>query len=756
MSGDSNSGGKPRRTLIAYCALAERLSKPKANMFQALVPFFAEACQELAGEMFDANKFSQAVRRNFGIEIPKLAALGIAEQLAGEGILEIVAGYAQSTTYRYSVRVRDAGKDVSPVTEAEVEKILALFSTYCQENAELTAEQVSKLNAEFLDRLLNIDSMRLLARRDASITMKRSSETLQLVKNVVDNGEVAKHSLHLDFLVSSFLIDIRENNAGAFEVISNIAFASMAAEAIACFREPQQDAGDLSGLTVLLDTPLVLDMLGVNFEYAEYGKELLQMLKESGCNIAVLDHSVAEAENSVTAKLGYMRSGVNQLTAGSSVRPSLLAALSGNIAERVESRLEISIKRDPEVNLHRRSQNTVGDIEADMNSRMAAWRNEDAKQHDRKSVWALISLRDSTNLQPRICKSGWLLLTRNTPLLRISNDSWRAWLKGATKHSPSNIERWAPVAMSDKQFAGYVWARTGGGASTIPKTLLLAHCSAAVRPRADVKAKAYNLLLEMYGQEEAQDLIALFEDREGGRALMKATLGDPEDVTPQRMSLILEKVKLAAGEFAAAHARDEAAKELENERQKSASTILKIQDTALLETKREREDKDRIILEMFAEQQRASALEIESKNLKADIKNKEQQEIARRELIVEKGLKAGNREYWGCRWLLVLLFGLTTWVVSANILELTQGLNALLSIVISIFGYWFVPDFLEPVIRSVADRRFRSFLNHMDPNIDFNRIDRNYKDRTWAWKRDCQAGLYGEIDATPMSSVVIK
>lgn len=309
------------------------------------------------------------------------------------------------------------------------------------ENSDLTSEQTKSLSTEFLERLLNIDSMRLLARRETSITTKRSPWTLQINKASIETEGVTRHSLHLDYLVSSFLINLRESDPAAFETVSNIAFASMAAEAIACFREPQKEAGDLSSLTVLLDTPLVLDMLGVNAEYADYGKDLLQMLKESGCNVAVLDHSVAEAENTIQAKLAYMRSGINQLALGTSVRPNFLAALSGNVAERVEARLQIKIKRDPEINLHRRSQTTVGDIESDMNSRMAAWRNEDAKDHDRKSVWAMISLRDSTLLQPRICKAGWLLLTRNTPLLKISNDAWKTWLKGSTKHSQANIER---------------------------------------------------------------------------------------------------------------------------------------------------------------------------------------------------------------------------------------------------------------------------------------------------------------------------
>lgn len=736
MNENNNGGSKPQRTLIAYCALAERLNRPQANMFQALVPFFAEACQDFAGEMFDANKFSDAVRKNYGIEIPKLAALGIAEQLAAEGILEVVSGYINSTTYRYCDMVRTIGKDTSPITENDVKKILELFTEYCLFNADFSSAQIDSLNSDFLERLLNIDSMRLLARREASITTKRSAETLQLTKPNSQNSEIIRHSLQLDFLVSSFLIHLRETDSTTFETVSNIAFASMAAEAIACFREPQQDPGDLSELTVLLDTPLILDMLAVNSEYSEYGKDLLKMLKESGCNIAVLDHSIAEAENTVRAKLGYLRSGINQLTSTISVSANLLSALSGNITERVDTRLGISVKKDPVIDLHRKSPNTVGDIEADINQRMAAWRNEDAKEHDRKSVWALISLRDSTTLQFRICKSKWILLTRNTPLLRISNDSWKTWLKGSTNHSNANIDRCAPVSMTDKQFAGYVWARTGGGPSTIPDSLLLAHCSAAVRPRADIKAKAYNLMLEIYGQEEAQDLVALFEDREGGRALMKATLGDPEDVTPQRISMIIERVKLAAGEFAASRVRQEAEQALTEVAKKNQETISKIQSEASLEAERIQKEKEiekaTYAQEIFKEQQLVANLEEEKRNLEADLKRKEAEELSRRNSTLQKGIEAGSREYWAFRWLVVLIFALCTGIISTNIAELPPTITLISTILLSALGYWFVPEFLEPFARSLADKRFNFIINQIDSRIERTNIKKDYKNKHWS------------------------
>lgn len=732
MSLSTNGADRPARTLIAYCALAERLSHPKSNMFQALVPFFAEACQDFAGEIFDASKFSSAVKKNYGIEIPKLAALGIAEQLANEGILEVVSGYANSTTYKYSVSIQSASKEVSSVTESDVQKILELFRAYCSSSIELSPEKSATLNSDFLDRLLHIDSMRLLARREASIATKRTASTLLLKRETSESEEEIQHSLHLDFLVSSFLIDLRDSDSNAFETVSNIAFANMAAEAIACFREPTGGASDLSGLTVLLDTPLVLDMLGVNAEYQDYGKDLLSMLKASGCSVAVLDHSIAEAENTVQAKLSFLRSGINQLATGTSAKPNFLAALSSNIAERVETRLGITVKKDPEINLHRRSQNTVGDIESQMTTRMSAWRNEDAKDHDRQSVWAMISLRDSTTLQPRICQVGWLLLTRNTPLIKIANDSWKMWLKGSTKHSQANIERWAPMAMTDKQFAGYVWARNGGGPSTISQSLLLAHCSAAVRPRADIKAKAYNLLLEMHGQEEALDIIALFEDREGGRALMRATLGDPEDVTAQRMPYILERVKLAAGEFAAARAREESKLELEVERRRSFEQLEQLQKDADEESARLKSESSDKEQEIFNERSRTYALETQARNLIADLKVKSDLELQRKTRIYKKGFEAGTREHKSCRILCVLIFGLTGWTISVNIFDLSASLSTLLSVIFSIAGFWIVPELLQPYVIRIANRRASSVINHLDADLSFSDITADYKAKTWS------------------------
>lgn len=707
---------RPQRALIAYCALADRLNKPGANMLQALVPFFEEACRDFAGEVFDANKFSQTIKMCYGIEIPRLAVLGIAEQLSKEGVLEVLTDYSKNISYKYSTSIGTKNREANAISENDINQILNLFTEYCTLKVELNDEEKISLNNDFLERLLNIDSMRLLSRREESIATKKTNTTLQLNSSSSDLDN-HQHARRLDFLVSNFLIHLRETNQNAFEIVSNIAFANMAAEAIACFREPPNESNDLSNLTVLLDTPLILDMLGVNTEYEDYGNELLSMLKESNCNISVLDHSIAETENTIQAKYSYLRSGVNQIVQGISISPNTLFALIGNVAERVQNRLKISIEKDPEINLHRSFPSTVGDIQANMDSRMLAWKNIEAKNHDKQSVWAMIALRDTAVVQPKICNSGWMLLTKNTVLMKIANDSWKTWLKGATNHGPSLVERWTPVAMTDKQFAGYIWARNGGGPSTISQSLLLAHCSAAVRPRADIKAKAYNLILSMYGLDKAQDIVALFEDREGGKALMQATLGDPEDVTIERIPYIIEQVKLGAGEFAAKLAREEAQRVLDAEREKNAQEMFEIRDASKREIKALDDEKTQTAQQLFEQQRQIDSLKLHTDNLKLDLDNKNKIEIYRKFSILNDGFVAGKREYNACRLLIALLYSITGCLIAINYFNISSPIIILLTILISFLGYGFVPSLLEKWYQKKAESRFLEYVKNIDSSI---------------------------------------
>lgn len=709
-----NQNIRPKRTFIAYCVLAEKLNTPGVGPIQALIPFVAEACQHLAGELFDAEKLSRAVSEHYGIQIPRLAALGLAEQLASEGLLTVVSERQQSTIYKFSY-LADTSQP-SPVTEMEVESIFNSFAEYCKSDALLGTIDDSTLQSAFLERLLNVDSMRILSRKEASISAKKSSDTLVLVRPQEDQRNVKE--LRLDFKVSQFLIDLRENNAPRFEQVSNVAFANMAAEAIACFREPPEEVSSLSSLTVYLDSPLLLDILGVNSEYSDYGTELLSIIKKSGAVPAVFDHCVDEAESAIHSHLSYLRSGINKHNShyGMSTKPDLLSSLIGNVAERADKQYGIQIHRDPETQMHRRAQSTVGDIETEMNKRMLAWGKPEAKEYDRKSVWAMLATRDANQPSTRICDSKWILLTRNTPLVSISNDAWKVWLKGSTKHSLSFIERCSPIAMSDKQFSGYIWARTGGGNGAISRARLLAHCSSAVRPRADVKARAYNLVLELSGRQEADHMAALLEDREGAKALMRATAGDPEDVTKERLPFIIHEVKLAAGEYAATVVREEKEKEIELVQQKHQEQLIQ----AEAETQKNEESLKATIsevsMQLLQEQQEKLDLKLKHEALTVALAEQEAAKLKRKSEILASAYLIGAKEIRKYCWYV----GVITFLLVINA-SLYSGdhifISALIFALLAILGFWFAQDYLTKQILKLAFKKYKSEIKRADASI---------------------------------------
>lgn len=728
-----NFNERPKRALIAYCVLADRLRTPGVGILKALMPFVAEACREYAGEMFDAEKFSNAVSARFGIRIPRLAALGLTDQLTQEGLLTVVSGYATSVTHRYAQNVSNLEiAETSPITEAEIDAVLANFVSHCRTDEKLANQTEIFLHEAFLDRLLNIDSMRILGRKEASVAIKKNVNTLSLKTDDHPAQLPDRVELHLDFVVSQFLLDLRSTNEAGFERVSDIAFANMAAEAVACFRDPPAKDSPIVDLTVYLDSPLLLDALGVNSEYAQYGCELIEMIKESGATPAVFDHCVDEAESVIHARLSSLRSGINKVANRISVNGSadLLSVLVGNVAIRAEARLGIAVHRDPEAHLHRRNPETVGTIETNMNDRMKNWLSSEAKEYDRKSVWSMLAIRDTSQPKMRICESVSLLLSRNTILVEIANSAWRTWLKGSNKHSRHHIENWTPVSMSDKQFAGYLWMRSGDTGESISRSRLLAHCSAAVRPRADIKAKTYNLLVELNGQGAADDFAALMEDREAAKALMRTTRGDPEDVTSERLPYILDRVMMEAGEHAAAKVRAEGKKQLDEALESHELEITRIHLESAKAQKIQEDQAQSAKNDLIQQKLETDNLCLQNEKLK---KAAEEVLVRDRQLhfeILSQGLMAGNKWYKKGRLICAGLFGLLT-ILVGYISNSSPLVSWLFGGVLSCFGFWFMPTMLNRPLNFLALKRLTRVVNMRDPKLTIPNPPPNFELGSW-------------------------
>jgi hypothetical protein len=70
--------------------------------------------------------------------------------------------------------------------------------------------------------------MRILSRREGSAAVKKSSNTLITTQlNFIEEQD--RIELHLAYRVSQFLLDLEAGNKTEFDLVSNIAFANMAA-----------------------------------------------------------------------------------------------------------------------------------------------------------------------------------------------------------------------------------------------------------------------------------------------------------------------------------------------------------------------------------------------------------------------------------------------------------------------------------------------------------------------------------------------
>lgn len=259
---------------------------------------------------------------------------------------------------------------------------------------------------------------------------------------------------------------------------------------------------------------------------------------------------------------------------------------------------------------------------------------------------------------------------------------------------------------------------------------MLAHCSAAVRPRSDIKARAYNLVLELSNRQEADDVAALLEDREGARALMRATSGDPEDVTKERLPYILEQVRLAAGEFAAAKVREEGQQQLDAARAVYATELEQVRRAAGVAQALQDAEANRIRQQLLQQDQDAQWLAGQNATLQAQLAASAQAERARQSQLLQEAFQSGRKTYRALRWAAALAFGLLSGAI-AWVANKEPALAAAATVLLGTLGFWFVPDFLDRPMQAAATKRMRAVLAVKDKALVLPTHPLDFKQSVW-------------------------
>ncbi len=572
-----SSQSQSERALVAWAVLGDTIKH--ADLYEGLFGFVRPIAHAKAGQRFVPFELCDALRDAYGLNMPVMVMESLAERLLNAGLLTVYTKTQAATIYTYSQSADELNGGVS---REAISQMLAKFRDYIRSSHEKYASNADEaLDNEFFKRLLHVDSLALLSRRDTPESLKRTANTITLRKL----GEESSPSLgetsslrsdeHLDYLFARFVLGVRDESPDTFNLLCDIASANLAAEALLTYREPPKRGDALQGLSIYLDAPLCMDILGVNIGREDYGLELTRVIKNTGVDICVFLHSINEVERVLEARC---QSYLQATAAGSSVysvEPPIIRdrvrAIVNHVEQTLIDRLGCRIV-DATTSVPPMIRARIGASEEnDIRTHLMSWSSSEGREVDVSSVCDLIRLRSTQEVPTRIISAGPTLVTRNTVLNRTANTAWSSWLVQSGRATNERIKKTAPLSISDRHLVGLIWITQGGGIGELSRELLVANCSSATAARRDVVVRVHNMLIST-SPEDAKLFSAIIIDQRAERALMDATFGDPNVVGDDNVLDLLDRIKKATAAEVAEEKNAEISR-IEAERDAAASAL---------------------------------------------------------------------------------------------------------------------------------------------------------------------------------------
>ncbi|WP_296891790.1 hypothetical protein [Thiobacillus sp.] len=538
--------GHTERAMIAYAVLKHQLAS--ADLYEGLMVFFRPVTSSLAGRLFVPSELATELVNRYALRVPALVLESLVERMSNAGLIRKRTERDRVASYEYV-----ASDDI--VTNASLPKITDLLDRFKEfarkQSSELSELSDASLDDALFDRLVRIESLEILSRRDGLEVPKHTARTITLrKKDVVTTDDKSQIDLHLDYVVPRFILALTESDAEGFDLLNDIASANLAAETLLTYREPPRRGEALDEFDLYLDAPLCLDILGVNPGREEYGQQLSQELKRAGCRVYVFLHSISEIERVLDARKQSYLSGITPFDRYQVDPPrvrDLVNALVGHTEQVLIEQFGFQVIDSAAAIPAGRRASVGAEEEKAIRDQLVGWKNADGREVDVATCCDLIRMRSGMDIQTRIQKAGAILATRNAVLARAANATWKTWLTGKNKGSRERIRNAAPLAILDKQLVGLLWITQGGQAGSIGRAHLVANCAAAIATRKDVITRVYNTLLET-SEQSAKIFSALINDQRAERALMDTTFGDPDVITDESVLPLLEKVRMATAQ----------------------------------------------------------------------------------------------------------------------------------------------------------------------------------------------------------------
>lgn len=505
----------PASALVGYAVLRSNYNADAPTYLENFQPFILSVLASSRENYLAKQRIAEMIRENFGITIPVHVVAKLIRRLNKQGATSPIGQEAISITE--SGRVRASGVAEQVVTyKRRQQELVQEFRKFVghkyPHHAHLLTEDIGAALAEYFDK----HAAPLLEQSLRGRT--RPTATAQ----------------GLDFLVSSFVREIAENDQTRFAYVVEAAKGAMLASVLVLDTSGLSDS--LNSLSIVLDTPVIMDALGFHGEIPQAAAlQVLTLASSQGARLVTFEHVVGEVEGILESIEHALRPGYRSKSTAAGFlhfaetghAPADLAILRRRLSSLLADVGVSTIARPDgyyqfgldEAELERILQEKVG------------YTQDAARINDVYSLSAVQRLRKGTR-DKAIEHCRFVMVTSNSNLVRASIE----FDKG---------NRSFPLAITIEALASILWVRTPAAASDVPKQILLASAFAGMQPDPHLWAQYLNEIdkLEDNQTVTADEAIVLRSHHVSRETLMDETLGNLENLTLDSPLEALQRLK---------------------------------------------------------------------------------------------------------------------------------------------------------------------------------------------------------------------
>lgn len=523
-SGDSGASQKQpsdergRALLVSFAMLQVRWDNQNSSYIDNFVPFVAHCVKTSGAQAIATQEVQNQLQSRFGLVLPQYALNTVIKRGVRQGLFRLENHMLVPDEKALEGTNLEPAQQRAQRVYAQLLKKFVDFARV-KHGRQFTEDQVDDAFLAYVtDRAIPIVRATLLG------------EGYQpYLANLGD----------LELLVADFIVHLSRTDVEGFDLLDMIVRGCMLATAL-YLPDPNDRARAVTDLTVYVDTPVLIDILGLTDDARhEAARELVKLLQDLGARVRCFSHTLQETENLLLASAPALATTVadgrtvNEIVSYAASRGWGRTQLELKAAqvERDLQALGISVGDAPDYRV--RLSLDEGRLEEVLQT-VVGYARPETRSYDVRSLTAIWRLREGRS-QRHLESARAIFVTSNEYLVRASARFF--------EETPNGSQ--VPVATLDSQLGTVAWLKRPMAAPDLPKRQLVADCIAALEPGNQL----WERFLEVIEQARAdggvseEDYATLRYTVSARRALMEETLGHEDALAVGSVADILRRAR---------------------------------------------------------------------------------------------------------------------------------------------------------------------------------------------------------------------